>query len=408
MIGEKLFCGLDIGSQRIKASLTKFKKPASFEVIAAGDIPTRGLKNDSVTDLGELSESVQLCCHDLMRRAGVRFKDVKIGISGHAVYTRCSRTVIPLSDKGSKVIARNHIEKVKRDACLLGIKMEEEILHHFPLHYTIDDHHTVVNPLGLHGHKMETQLLLIISKEDVLSNVVKAVNQAGFDVTSVYYSSYAAAQATLDKKQKKDGCIFLDVGASITSLSIFKEGQLHQLEIIPSGGNEITLRIAESLNLPFDLAEEIKKSYAVAVAEDAIKREEILVKKESAYVPIRRELICQAVEPKIKDFVQRIQDTLMNSPIFKEISSEIVMVGGGSLLPGLIELIEHTMKVRVRMGKFSTASSNLNNPAIYSAAVGLTIGDTIAKGMDLLSAGEQQKRLTIISNRFRELYHEYF
>jgi len=408
MIGEKLFCGLDIGSQRIKASLTKFKRPASFEVMAVVDIPTRGLKNDFVTDLGELSDSIQSCCRELMKKTGVRFKDVRLGISGHAVYTRCSRAVIPLSDRGSKVIARNHIEKVKRDACLLGIKMEEEILHHFPLRYTIDDHHTVVNPLGLHGHKLETQLLLIISKEDVLNNVVKAVNQAGFEAAMVYYSSYAAAQATLDRKQKKEGCIFLDVGASITSLSIFKEGQLHQLEIIPSGGNEITLRIAESLGLPFDLAEEIKKSYAVALAEDAIKREEILVKKESAYVPIRRELICQAVEPKIRDLVQRVQETLMNSPIFKEISSEIIMVGGGAFLPGLIELIEHTMKVRVRMGKLSTASSNLNNPAIYSAAVGLTMASPAAPGSDMLSADDQQKGLKVISHRFRELYHEYF
>lgn len=407
MIGEKLFCGLDVGSQRLKASLTRFRKSSLFEVVAAVDGPTRGLKNDSVTDLAELAESIQSCCQELMKKAGGRFKEVRLGLSGHGVYTRLSRAVIPLSERGDKVITTSDIEKVIKDACLLGIRMEEEILHRFSLHYILDDQHTVANPLGLHGHKLETQLLLIISKDDVLKNVMKAVNQAGFEVASVDYSSYAAARATLEKKQGKEGCVFIDVGASMTSLLIFKEGQLQQLELIPRGGNEITLAIAENLNLPFDLAEEIKKSYAGALAEEAVQKEEILVRRESAYVPVRRELIYQAIEPKIKNLVQCISDTLKASAIFKEHSGDMVMVGGGALLPGLIELIEQKMNVRLKMGKLTIASNSLHNPAIFSAVVGLAMGSQPAGGASL-SPAEQQKGLKTIAHRLKELYYEYF
>jgi len=407
MIGEKILCGLDIGSQWIKASLVRFKKSQAFEVIGACDVPTRGLKNASVTDLRELSESIQFCCQELMKKTGMRFKEVQLGISGHMVGGRRSSAVIPLSDRGSKVITRNNVEKVKKDACLLGIKMEEEILHHFPLRYTIDDQHTVVNPLGLHGHKLETQLLLIVLNENILNNVVKAVNQARLEVVSVYYSSYAAAQATLEKRLRKEGCVFIDVGASMTSLLIFRNGHVHQMEIVPSGGDQITAAVAESLNLSFDLAEDIKKSYAVAVVEDTIKREEILVKRESGYVPMRREMICQAVEPKIKDWAQRVQDALMACPIFKEISSEIIMVGGGAFLPGLIEVFEQKMDVRVRMGKLTIPCSGLNNPALYSAAVGLCIGSKRGT-FEMMPAEDPPKGISVIASRFRELYHEYF
>ena len=149
MIGEKIFCGLDIGSRQIKAALIKIKKQKAFDLLAVHSVMTRGLKNVSVSDLGELSDAMHTCLKGAMKKAQVNLKDVQVGISGEAVEYRRSSAVIPLLDKGSKVIVASDVEKVNKQARLLGVKMEEEVLHDFPLHYVIDESNVATNPLWL-------------------------------------------------------------------------------------------------------------------------------------------------------------------------------------------------------------------------------------------------------------------
>ncbi len=407
--GERLFCGLDIGSRTIKTCLVKYIEEHKPELLGVYEAKTSGFKDSSVSDLAELSECIHATIEGLTQKTGVKLKEVQLGIGGELIVKRFTSTVVPLLEKGSKVIASNDLKKVQTQARLLGMNMEEEIIHDIPQYYRVDDINTAINPLGLLGRKLEIKSLLVLANMTLIRNITKAVNQAGYDVASLFFTSFVSSQVLLDEKLRREGVALIDIGSRVTDILIFKDGLLKYLDNIAFGGDDFTRSIATQLNLTFDLAEDIKKSYAVALSSDIKEDEEILVKKESEYVPIKREVIFHCIDPVINQLVEVILNSLKASNLSDQLNTGIVMVGGGSLLPGLIERIEQSTNLLVRMGKLNCIAKNLNNTAMFSSVIGLAQGgfDKLAV-FSMNSNGQEKNFVSRICNHIKEVYQEYF
>lgn len=408
-VGERVFCGVDVGSQRIKASLLKAKDLRGLRLMDISEIKTNGFQDASVSDLGELADSVQTLLNALARKNNVRIKDVYLGFSGDLIEMRTTKSAIPLIERGSKIITNTDIKKVNIQARLLGVKMEEEVLHDFPQSYEVDDINIAMNPLGLYGRKLEVSTLLTVCNGTPIRNIVKAVQQAGFDVADTYFSAYAASRVILDEKQLQEGCCLLDIGARVTNILIFRDGVLKFIDKINWGGRHVVQKIAEDLQVSLDLSEEIKKTHTSALKTDQRNDEEILVKRDSAYIPIKREAICNAIDPEISLFVQSLKEAVTRSALFGQINGGITAIGGGSLLPGLIERIEEAMGLPVRLGKLTLSNHNPQSVAVYAPAVGLAQLGAHKYFSELFllnnQAGGGNNRLI---NKVREFYHEYF
>ncbi len=450
MIGEKILCGLDVGSQRLKAGVVKVTSHEHCELLGVYEMPTMGFVKSSVSDLGDLTECIQSTLANLSKKIGFKLKDIQLGIGGDLIDTHRSRAIIPLSDRGNKVVAALDVKKVNTQARLLGIKMDEDLLHEFAQSYEIDGVNSALNPLGLYARKLEVDMLLVIAHLTSINNISKAVNQAGYEVANVFFTSFAASEISLTRKAKIDGVALIDIGASVTDVLIFKDGILRIIEKIPLGGEDVTRNIAHNLQLSFDLAEDIKKSYGMAFSADQNEQtrnqavlmnkemteeshavssaahvqqqvkpqegkfanyqsaqEEILVKNDKGYFPIKRKVIYESIEPDIDQLVAAIEQC-MKGPFYNQLNGGIVIVGGGSLLPGLLERIEKNTRLPVRMGKVNIASMQLNNGAIFTAAIGLAkmgFTKTLAYTLSKVDHGSWVKNF---SARLRELYQEYF
>lgn len=402
------WCGLDIGSQRTKASLISTASQ-SPELLGVFETPTQGFKNSSVSDLGDLSETVSVVLEGLSRKTGVKIKSVELGIGGDLIESRLSSAIIPLVDKGNKVIAPSDVKRVNHQASLLGLKLEEEILHDFPQFYRVDDDNLAVNPVGLFGRKLEVHLLLILSHINRMNNLSKAVHQAGYDIDQMFFTSLASAQATLSKKMKQDGCILIDIGDQSTDILIFKDGLLKHFDSLRKGGEEITRLLAHELNLTFDLAEDLKKSYATLLSADLDPEEEVLVKKDAAYVPIKRQLICQIVHDEVESLIQEIHKRILDSQLYDQINDGIMVTGGGCLLSGLIERLEAVTKLPVSVGKVTVATHKINNAALFAACIGLSLlGVNRASPPPQADTNGDTPWPVKFANRIKELYQEYF
>jgi len=409
MTKEKVFCGLDIGSQRIKASLLKVQKGLPPQVLGVAQLATRGVQESSVSDLRELSDCIHRVLTDLTTKADVKFKNISLGLGGHLIDKRMSAALILLMDKGSKAITSFDIKKINQQACLLGLNLDERLFHQFPTRYIVDGFNVAINPLGLYGHKLEADMLLVVAKNNLISNIIKAVHQAGFEVESTSFSSLCAAEACLSQEEKKAGCAFLSIGASSSDLVFFKDDLLKDIVVVPCGGDHLTMKISDHLHLPFDLAEDIKRSYAQVVScEDDISKGEILVKRDTGYAPVEQNEVCQAIMPIIKDFVDQLQEGFVRAKMVNFLNAGIIVNGGGALLTGLIEHIEKTINLPTRMGKISLETKRINNHSLYAASIGLAQQMSCQKAPSLFSANKEGTPMVRFTNRLKEFYQEYF
>jgi len=410
IISQKYFCGFDLGTQTVKAALIKDHDQQSPELLGVYEAKTAGFKNGSLTDMSELAECIHLTIAGLLGKTGVKLKDIQLGVGGELISKHYSNAVIPLLERGSKVISYADVRKVKDQSKLLGATMEEHVLHNFAQYYKVDDVNTALNPLGLYGRKMEVQTLMILVKNVLMQNLVKAVNQAGFDVSNVFYTSYSSAEASLSEYHRRQGCALVDIGSLMTDILIFKDGFLKYVVNIPLGGEHLTQSIANRLGIHFDLAEEIKKSYAFALSSESRSDEEILIKNEDGYTPIKKEIIAQALEPAVARFVEMVLQAVNSSQFPGEIKAGIVMSGGGSLLPGLEERIEQAAQMPVKIGKLNITAKRLPQAAKYFGAVGLAQSG-LRRSRGIVSPEEQEGQMSMkqkFSDKMMELYQEYF
>lgn len=405
---KKYFCGFDLGTLSVKAALLKDQDQKPPELIGVYESKTAGFKNGVVTDLSELSDCVNATIAGLTAQTGVKFKDLQLGVGGEIIQKVYATAVIPLLERGSKVISPGDVRKVSDQAKLLGAAMEDEVIHNFPQYYKVDDVNTALNPLGLYGRKIEIYTLLMLVKNAGLQNLVKAVNQAGYNVSDIYYTSYSSAEACLSEYHRRQGCMLADIGSQITDILIFKDGFLRYAVTVPMGGDHLTQSLANRLGITFELAEEIKKSYAYAITGEGQSDEEILIKNTQGYTPIKKQALAHSLEPAVARFVDLVGQAVKNSNLENEIKAGIVMTGGGSLLPGLEERLELGIKLPVNVAKINITSKRLPQAPKYCGAIGLAqTALARTKGIAASQDGAMNLRQRL-AYKVVELYQEYF
>ena len=403
----KYFCGLDLGSNVLKACLVCVRDEDNLDLLAVAEAPAIGIRETSINDITELSQTINKLIVQVSQKSGIRVSAVTLGISSDVVSSRYSQAVIPLIDSGTKVISRHDIARVGEQAKLLGTALEEDIIHDIPQYYKIDDVNTAQNPLGLMGRKLQGNLLLVLANAVRLRNLVKAVHQAGFEVDHVALSSLAACDVVLDNTLKSGGVALVDIGAHMTTVMFFHHNRLADIQFIPWGGQNVSQALAQRLNVTMDIAEEIKKTHAMASKQASAQAApgDILIKREKGFLPISRVSVNEAVNWEIENLLTHLETVIKGSSLYHELAKGVVMVGGGSLLPGLMERIEERTNLLVQMG---VATNGLNNPAIYAPVIGLGQMHYIQhkqRVIDLKSPVNLKDRLV---SSVRDLCQEYF
>jgi cell division protein FtsA len=411
-------CALDIGSNKIAAALAQFKRKRLSNIFF-DSVPSKGVRQGIIVDSIELVGSIGRLMKNLKAKSGINVKFLYTNISGQDIVTRHSRAIMPLAERGNKVIAASDIQSINEQARILGSSLEDEIIHRIPYSYAIDSKNNVINPLGLYSHKLEVDLYLVCGKLSSIQTLSRVINQSGYEIKELFFSGLATSKAVFDKGLKEGLNLFCDIGSDITELLLFRDGVLSDIDILPIGGNDLTKQLSEALKIPFDLAEDIKRSHGILgdpaqIGED----KEILVKKSNLYKPIKQRLVSEIITSSAKSVCSRIKEAVEKKVSSYEVSN-FVIVGRTILLEGFIETLENALSVPVKVGR-------VRNPEIlsllkkegslpgqqyltYLTALGIISEVLEEKPLEILPIHQPAKNLIFkVVNRFKELYQEYF
>ena len=407
-IKENVFCSLDIGNQYIKAGMFKVAENNTLEVQGLYHDKIYGYQQSSVTNLNEFAECIQQTLLNLEKKSGMKAKRIQVGIGGDLIEVKSTKTEIPLTDRGKKIVHLRDIERINRQARLLNTNIDEEVIHSLAQYYVVDAN-IAINPIGLYGRKLAVQSLLFIVNSSTIQNVQQAIHQAGYDVAHVFSSSILAAYALSDEDVMKKECVVMDMGAQTTNIMFFKGGILKSYRRIKWGGLSITSHIAQVLNLPLEMAEEIKKDYGTLIFSNQHQDEEILVKRENQYVPIKRKIIFEAISSSVAEFSQEIKQWLSEIVIDDKLKCPIIITGGGGLLAGMLEKLQSETGMNVSLAKNRIPTKlSAHNISLFSSVIGLAengFNDKISLPYKVETDDRWPHKMV---QRIREIYQEYF
>lgn len=411
-------CALDIGSSKVTAVLAEIRKKKLVNFFL-DSVPIKSVKEGVIVDSAGLSSSITKILKGLKNKSGINIKFLSVNISGQDIITKHSSAIIPLAERGNKVITLSDMHLVNEQARILGSSLEDEIIHMIPLGYTIDSKSNIVNPLGLYSHKLEVDLYLLCAKLSSVQSLSRVINQSGYEIKDLSFSGIATSKAVFNPQFREGVSILCDLGSDTTEILIFRGGLLKDIEILRLGGRDLTKGLSDALKIPEDLAEDIKRSYGVIgnpldIGED----KEILVKKSEFYKPIKQRLVCEILTNSANKACMQIKDALEKKIALYEVNNFII-VGRTMLLDGFIENFERILNLPVKLGRLTNLeiiSLIMENSELsghkylkYLTSLGLICEALEKKPLGILPLHQPAKNFILKAyNKIKEVYQEYF
>lgn len=230
--------GLDIGSSKTTALLARSGRDGAFEILGQVSLPSRGLSRGLLVDLGEAADSVSKALTKLHEKTRIKSGDIYVNISGQSVKGSKTVGMIPIAHRGREIV-RPDMERCVTVASTIHLPFDREIVDKIVHKFSVDDQPWIRNPLGLYASRLSCEAYIITADVNQIQSIYKCVNDAGYDVKELVYSGIADGAALLDDAEREGGSVIIDIGDSLTEVSIFTEGTLAQLDIIPIGSRDL-------------------------------------------------------------------------------------------------------------------------------------------------------------------------
>lgn len=332
-----LTAAIQFGSSRICAAAAKINENGSYEVIAIESVATSGcLQYGCVTNIDETAQRIKSLMQKLSNRVmGNGFgalQSAYVGLCGISMHSMEYQPTVMLPE-GQKVtddivlqLQQKSREISIQDYDILGLKdngctVEGE---------TAQGHHQLI----LANHRL---------KQGILQAMERAhIQAAGFLATPLLLGDI------LTTEEKQQGCLLLDLGAKLTSISIYKEGKLRFLTVLPLGCDSVTYDIA-SLGMRVDEAEDLKRTWSDASNPSVDK-----IQTPSLPLEVNVKELNIITMSRYEEIASNIQHQVEKAGYSKLLDGGCILTGGGSVQKGLTTLLSR----RLETSRISTRSCN--------------------------------------------------
>ncbi len=374
---SKIISGIDIGTSKVTTIIGQYSdSEEKFNIIAVSSIPSLGFRKGQIINIEQASNTIVQSIESAERMAGFQINSASICLSAPHIESINSHGVVAISNPNGE-INQEDINRVIEAAKAVTIAQGKEIIHIIPIRYSVDGQEGVVDPIGMNGIRLEVEAHIIIASTPALKNIQKCLEEIGIKIDQLVYSGLSAAKSTLTETEKELGVALIDIGGSVTSLTIFNEGAPVFSSVIPIGAGNVTNDLAIGLRFSLEDAEKIKLRLS-KVSESKKFEDEIDLSSFGIESDDKRKLSLQTatngiVKPRLEEIFQLLHNKIEESGFLTSIPAGIVLTGGGAQTIGIKETCEKIIPLPLRIAnppKVGGIIDDIINPA-YSSSIGL-------------------------------------
>ena len=369
---------IDLGTSHITGIVGEKKMNGQFTIIACEtEDPASCIRRGIIYNRDNTATRVKSIIKKLESHLKGDFIDkVYIGVNGQSLHTVDHIEVKEIAEGAA--ITKEDLDALKKQCEEYRLDLQD-VLDIVPAVYYIDGRRDT-NPVGVPCKRFEAHYKLVVGRSSIRRDIVKSINElAGKEIAGIVVSPLALADAMLSREEKDLGCALVDFGAGVTSVSVYKDGDLQQMSVIPLGGNLITRDIT-SMQLTEAEAENLKKEYGSTIILKEDEDEQIRVNMEGAECIIEKKDLNAIIEGRAREIVENVYARINETIDIKSLASGIVIAGCASELKNLPDLIREKCKVKVRPstirgGLVDGSDDMLGNPS-YMLAISLMLKGT--------------------------------
>ena len=308
--GKKNLVGLDIGSSAVKAVELQTRRGA-VELVSLGyeNLPSDTIVDGQIMELNNVSNVVS----NIFRSHQIKTDRVVAGVSGHSVIVK--NIVVPQMSEE---------------------ELEESIDWHAEEHIPFDIADVSLD-YQITGRTHDAlQVLMTACKRDKIANVKQAIQLAGKQPVIIDVDAFALQNCYEVNYRPAPGQVvaLLNIGAATMNINILNGTKSVFTRDVSVGGNQYTGLLQKELGLTFEQAEAVKRG--MPLPEGAEERD--------------IQPILETVSDILALEISKTMDFYRATAEEGEAAVQMILIsGGGSKLPGLVEYLAQRFEIPVEV-----------------------------------------------------------
>ncbi len=334
-----------------------------------------------------------------------------------------SMTIVPANIKktfrGKQEITAKLLEELSQEVWSSYNTDGKLVYADIPVSYEVNGR-KIEDPEGMTANDIFINYHLVVADARIHENFQKCMERISeYKTKDLFLLPDAIAFAVSEEEEREEGCAFINMGDTTTTLAIYKGDLIQYLLTIPFGGGNITKDI-EEIGIAYEHAEKLKQRFGVA--SQALLDEDIQITVPALdasvdKIPIKRSMLAMIIEARLDEIFYPIKQALARYT--DEIPYGIILSGGAAKMEGMSYYIANYLDMEVRIGehhdKLSDDTPSKYHDSKFSQLVGILFMASNREDDEISQVEEEpqkpkkpKKSRKSISNKLTQSFFEFF
>ena len=383
---ERYIASVDLGTSKLAVCVARVQDQ-NVEVIYYKESPSLGIRYSYVLIPGKVKAELRSAISEAQQALRIKIQQVIVGLPRWYVRQETASASITRSEPDD-LIQESEIRALKSTA-LESYPLEDSakeviygaVAQSFSTEDCINEPENDI--VGMAAETLEGNFKVFIGNRRYSSNIDSVFNDLGIAIAKKYFTPGITARAVLKSEQMENGVALIDIGAGVSSVTIFKDKIMRFYAAIPFGGNSVTNDIKSECNFSFDLAENIKKAYGACMPNKLSslgeKSIQIVDEDGNATAQVSVKYISEIITARMKEIIEALLFRIQESGYASEddLRAGVVVTGGGAELVNCANYIKELSGYSVKIGRprrfFSCEGCTEASEASASTSMGMIL-----------------------------------
>ena len=357
---ERYIASVDLGTSKLAVCVARVQDQ-NVEVIYYKESPSLGIRYSYVLIPGKVKAELRTAISEAQQALRIKIQQVIVGLPRWYVRQETASASMTRPEPDD-LIQENEIRALKSMA-LESYPLEDSakeviygaVAQSFSTEDCINEPENDI--VGMAAETLEGNFKVFIGNRRYSSNIDSVFNDMGIAIAKKYFTPGITARAVLKSEQMENGVALIDIGAGVSSVTIFKDKIMRFYAAIPFGGNSVTNDIKSECNFSFELAENIKKAYGACMPNKLSslgeKSIQIVDEDGNTTAQVSVKYISEIITARMKEIIEALLFRIQESGFASEedLRAGVVVTGGGAELVNCANYIKELSGYTVKVGR---------------------------------------------------------
>lgn len=360
---KHVYASMELGSSSIKIVVCELYKN-HLNLLAASTTPSRGIKKGLIVEPDLAKKSIMLALKDIEDMIGVKIKKIIVCIPNHLAEYKIIKGQCKVAD--DLITAKDMVNSYK-DGIRKNILPNEEFITAYPIDFKINNKTVMKDPKGFPGTILTGRAMMVTTPKKNIYSTASIIESLGIEIVDVSVGSIGDINCFRDEKLDNSISAIINIGADITTVSLYNKAIPVSTKIIGAGGRDIDKDLAYAYKIDINDARKMKEDFTLAHKRNARSSEIYELQNiDNVKVKINQVAASEIVMNRIEEILSLAKKTL-NDLTNKPIQYTIVTGGTSNMLDFeycLNDILPNSKKGTVKLigarnNKYSTVIGNI-------------------------------------------------